>query len=81
MTHRPASARLLLVATLVGAAAALTGCATHVDSVNPDDYLREGSDGMYRITTPYANSSVPPAVVYPEACQSPPSFSGAPERC
>jgi hypothetical protein len=58
----------------------LTGCASRVDRVDPDAYLRQGG-GWYRVTTPYANATVPPAAVYPESCKSPPSEMGGPEGC
>jgi hypothetical protein len=85
VAHRPASARRPwvagLAAALVAALGALTGCASTVDTVNPDSYLRDSGDGWYRVSTPYANPTVPPAVVFPDSCKSPPSFSGAPAGC
>jgi len=73
--------RRMLPAVLALAASALVGCASHVDTVDPADYLNTDGDGMYRTTTPYAEDNVPPAVPFPESCVSPPSFSGAPEHC
>jgi hypothetical protein len=72
---------VLLGAGLAAAAVGLTGCASHLDTVNPNDYFSRQGDGMLRIVTPYANKNAPPAAVYPESCKSPPSMLGGPEGC
>jgi hypothetical protein len=78
--RRPLTRPMLLVA-LAAAVSGAAGCTSHVDTVNPDSYLGGSGDGMYRVQTPAPDPSAPVGVVYPEACQSPPSFSGAPESC
>jgi hypothetical protein len=69
----------LALAACVGSVL-LTGCASRVDRVDPNAYLRQGG-GWYRIASPYANQTVPPAAVFPESCKSPPSVMGGPENC
>ena len=85
MSQRRAAHRPWLVTGLAGGLAAvvmgLTGCASHVDTVDPNDYIQRQGDGMLRIQTPYANPTVPAGAIYPESCKSPPSFMGGPEDC
>jgi hypothetical protein len=71
----------LLGAGLAAAAVGLTGCASHLDTVNTNDYFKRAGDGMLRIQTPYAYKNVPAGGVYPESCKSPPSMMGGPESC